>query len=553
MIKADVLLTNANVLTLDKEGRRGGSVAVTNGRISGIWPEAEPPKNEVEVTRHTQVINLKGGTLLPGFIDTHNHLLMYAQFRQQANCSSPLNKNISDIQDRLLQLARKKEKNQWVLGYGYDDTLLEEKRHPTREELDAVVPHQPVFIRHVSAHFAVVNSAALRLAGIDEQITDPPGGHFGRDRAGKLNGVLYELPAMNLVESSIPVPSVENLVSLLGEASKDYLAQGITTNTDAGVGLNIGVEELEAHIQAVAGGQNPMRMQLMIMHHLLRENNVFGGVSAKELDEDIRLRSNGRARLDSAKLFQDGSIQVLTAALREPYYCNSELNGHLIHEQEDFNLEVLDLHKRGYRVTIHGNGDRAIASNLDAFEFALTHHPRVDHRHRIEHVQTATAADLDRMKKLGVAGSFFINHIYYWGDRHEKLFLGPERAARMNPIKDALDRNLLFTVHSDCPVTPISPLFSVWAAVNRITKDGKVLGADQKCSVEDALRSMTIWGAELNFDERHSGSIEVGKKADFTVLAEDPTKVNPKEIKEIDIVATLIDGCVVYENKMCLL
>ncbi|WP_342753830.1 amidohydrolase [Bacillus sp. PK3_68] len=553
MIKPDVLLTNANVITLDKEGRRGGSVSVTNGRISGIWPEAEPPKSDVELTRHTQVINLKGGTLLPGFIDTHNHLLMYAQFRQQANCSSPLNKSISDIQGQLLQLAQKTKRNQWVLGYGYDDTLLKEKRHPTREELDAVVPHHPVLIRHISAHFAVVNSAALRLAGIDEQITDPPGGHFGRDGAGKLNGVLYELPAMSLIESKIPVPSVEELVSLLGEASTDYLAQGITTNTDAGVGLNIGIEELEAHIQAVAGGQNPMRMQLMIMHHLLRENNAFGGVSAKELDEDIRLRSKGRARLDSAKLFQDGSIQGLTAALREPYYSNSELYGDLIHEQRDFNLEVLDLHKRGYRVTIHGNGDRAIASNLDAFEFALTNHPRRDHRHRIEHVQTATTADLDRMKKLGVAGSFFINHVYYWGDRHEKMFLGPERAARINPIKDALDRDLLFTLHSDCPVTPISPLFSVWAAVNRLTKEGKVLGADQTCDVENALKSMTMWGAVLNFDEQHSGSIELGKRADFTLLAEDPTKVQPQEIKDIEIMATLIDGGVVYENKMCVL
>ena len=553
MIKADLLLINANVLTLDKEGRRGGSVAVTNGLISGIWTEAEPPKGDVELSEQTEVINLRGTTLLPGFIDTHNHLLMYARFRQQANCSSPLNQNIHDVQDQLLKLAKQTEKGQWVLGYGYDDTLLAEKRHPTREELDTVVPHHPVFIRHISAHFAVVNSAALELAGIDEYISDPPGGHFGRDATGKLNGVLYELPAMNLVESKIPVPSVDTLVSLLGEASKDYLAQGITTNTDAGVGLNMGVDELEAHLQAVAGGQNPMRMQLMIMHHLLRENSEFGGMSAEELDGKIRSQSNGRARLDSAKLFQDGSIQGLTAALRQPYYCNSELYGDFIHEQEAFNAEVLDLHKRGYRITIHGNGDRAISSNLDAYEFALANDHREDHRHRIEHVQTATTADLDRMKKLGVAGSFFINHVYYWGDRHEKMFLGPERAARINPIKDALDRDLLFTLHSDCPVTPISPLFSVWAAVNRLTQEGRVLGPDQRCDVESALKSMTIWGAKLNFDEQNSGSIELGKRADFAVLAEDPTKIDPKEIKDIPVVATLIDGRVVYENEMCLL
>lgn len=553
MIKADLILTNANVLTLDKESRRGGSVAVTNGRISGIWKEAEPPKSDVYYTGQTQVINLKGSTLIPGFIDTHNHLLMYARFREQANCSSPLVQNIQELQAQLLKKAGQTEKGKWVLGFGYDDTLLEEKRHPTRADLDAVVPHHPVFIRHVSAHFAVVNSAALELIGIDDHISDPAGGHFGRDEAGKLNGVLYELPAMSLVESKIPVPTVDNLVSLLGEASKEYLSHGITTNTDAGVGLNMGIDELKAHLKAITSGKNPMRMQLMIMHNLLRETSEFGGLSAEELGEIIRVQSNGRAQLDSAKLFQDGSIQGLTAALRQPYHCNPELYGDFIHEQEAFNTEVLDLHNRGYRITIHGNGDRAIGSILDAYEFALMNNPRADHRHRIEHVQTATIDDLDRMKKLGVAGSFFINHVYYWGHRHENLFLGHERAERINPIQDALKRELLFTLHSDCPVTPISPLFSIWAAVNRLTKEGQVLGPGQRCDVESALRSMTIWGAQLNFDEQNSGSIELGKRADFAVLAEDPTMIDPKDIKDVPIVATIIDGRVVYENQMCVL
>jgi predicted amidohydrolase YtcJ len=478
---------------------------------------------------------------------------MYSQFRKQANCSSPLNQTIEDIQARLLSMAKQTEKENWILGFGYDDTLLKEKKHPTRAELDAVVPDHPVFIRHVSAHFGVVNSAALKMAGMDETVLDPPGGHLGRDGSGQLNGILYELPAMNMVEKKIPAPSLDLLVSLLSEGSKDYLETGITTNTDAGVGLNMGIVELEAHLKAIAERKNPLRMRLMVMHNLLREGNELGKYTANELNLEIIEKSCGRARLDSAKLFQDGSIQGLTAALRQPYHCNPGVSGDLLHEQNEFNEEILDLNKRGFRITTHGNGDRAIGSILDAYEFALKKNPRSDHRHRIEHLQTVTKSDLERMKKLGVAGSFFINHVYYWGDRHKKLFLGPERANSINPLRDSLLYNLLFTVHSDCPVTPISPLFSVWAAVNRITMGGEVLGPEQRIGVESALRSMTIWGAELNFDEKNTGSIEMGKRADFVILSEDPIKVDPLEIKDIPVLATIVNGHVVYQKEWSLI
>src|SRR5699024_1520359 len=159
--------------------------------------------------------------------------------------------------------------NNWVLGWGYDNTLLEEKRHPTRKELDAIVPDKPVFIRHISAHFAVANSLALELAGINEQTDDPQGGFFGRNSEGNLNGVLHELPALEPVQAAIPLPDAEKLASLVGEAAQDYLAQGITTSTDAGVGLDLGITEYKAHIKAVQKGLNPIRMRFMILHHLL--------------------------------------------------------------------------------------------------------------------------------------------------------------------------------------------------------------------------------------------------------------------------------------------
>ncbi|ASK62412.1 hypothetical protein CFK37_09715 [Virgibacillus phasianinus] len=546
----DLLITNATVLTLDGQNSRAGSVAVSNGRIRNVWSSPEPPRrDENNITAATEVIDLKGATLIPGFIDTHNHLLMYSQFRTQANCSTPPNRNIADILARVKELADQTPDGEWVMGWGYDNTLLEEKRHPTRKELDAVAPNNPVLLRHISVHFGAANSKALEVADIGEDIQDPQGGHFGRDEDGKLNGVLHELSALAPVQAAIPTPSIEEMANLIGEAAEDYLAQGITTNSDAGVGLDLGIAEFDAHLMALEKGNNPLRMRLLVLHHLLGETGPYHNYTAEQLDEEIKKRSNGRAVLDSAKLFQDGSIQGMTAALREPYHCDSSYYGELSRDQDDFNAEVLDLHKRGFRIAVHGNGDRAIGSILDAYENALANEPREDHLHRIEHVQTATLEDLDRMRSLDVAGSFFINHVYYWGDRHKNIFLGPERASKINPLADALKRDILYTLHSDCPITPISPLFSIWAAVNRRTMEGEVLGEDQCISVEKALKTMTIDGAKLNSDEANVGSIEVGKLADFAVLDSDPTTIDPMDIKDIEVIATYINSKLVYERR----
>ncbi|MCA1010712.1 amidohydrolase [Halobacillus halophilus] len=546
MKKVDLVFKNANILTLDSEGSIRSSVAVLKGKIVYIWEDKEPP-NDV-ITSKTEVVDLQGKTLIPGFIDTHNHLLMYSQYLDQINCGSPLNKNIGDILDRINTESMSKRQGEWIIGWGYDDTLLEENRHPTRKELDSVSPDHPVLIRHISSHFAVVNSVALRIAGISDNVEDPQGGHFGRNKDGSLDGVLYEFGAMDLVDKVIPDYTKEELVNLIENGANDYLKQGITTNTDAGVGLVKGFLEYEAHVEAVAKEKNPMRMRFMILHHLLYQGAPFEGLTFEQLNEKVRNDTNYNGSLDSAKLFQDGSIQGLTGALRDPYFCNPNITGELSHAQNEFNEEVLDLHKRGFRIATHGNGDRAIGSILDAYSYALDKVPKPDHRHRIEHVQTATREDLNRMKGLGVEASFFINHVYYWGERHRSIFLGEERANRLNPLKDAQERGFKFTLHSDCPITPISPLFSIWAAVNRVTSDGRTLGEEQKIDVTTALKAMTIYGAWLNFEEQEVGSIEVGKLADFAVLDKDPTSCNPIEIKEIEVLATYIGGKRVYNK-----
>ena len=542
MNKIDLLFKNANVLTLDSHNHRAGSVAVSNGKIVGIWAEGEPPNHEIQIAQ-ANIVDLQGATLIPGFIDTHNHILMYGELKEQLDCSPTLHKSIKDVLEAIGMKAKELSDGEWIKGYGYDDTLIVEKRHLTCEDLDQVAPHNPVIISHISGHVASVNSLALQMSGIRDDVSNPQEGHYGRDEKGRLNGVLYETGALLPIYNVLPKRSVGDLVQSIRNAAQDYVAQGITTNTDAAIG---GIDDFKAHIQAAKEGINPMKTQLMIMHNLLNEGEIFGRYSATQLNREIQEKSGGRAKLDSAKLFQDGSIQAFTGALREPYYQNPDITGELIHPQESLNKMVLDLHQRGFRIATHGNGDRAIGSILEAYSYAVKNGDQRDHRHRIEHVQTATPDDIAMMKKLDVAASFFINHVYYWGDRHREIFLGPERAKRISPLREAVNANLLFTLHSDCPVTPISPLFSVWAAANRLTMEGHVLGPEQCIDVETALKSMTIYGAKLNFDEAISGSIEIGKNADFAVLEADPTTVNPVEIKDITILATYIDGRPVY-------
>ncbi|HBZ08968.1 MAG TPA: amidohydrolase [Bacillus bacterium] len=549
MIQADLVIYNANVLTLDEQNTRAGSLASYQGKITGIWPDERPPDDEIIKSDNFKEIDLNGATLIPGFIDTHNHILMYGQQKHQVDCRSPFNKNIKDIQQRLTEAAQQKNEYEWIIGYGYDDSLLEEMRHPTKKDLDAINTKHPIFIRHISGHLAVTNSSGLQMAGITKDTPQPEGGHIEKDSLGEPTGVLFEPGAMNLVSGHIPLPDRGELIQILKEANNDYLAEGITTNTDAGIGLFNGEEELDIYLQAIKENPRSMKMRLMILNELLIDNGPFQSYTATELDDEIQEKTNGKAKLDSAKIFQDGSIQGLTGALRKPYHCDDQLYGELIYSQETINHFALDFHNRGFRVATHGNGDRAIGSIIEAYEHAIKNGGERDHRHRIEHVQTATEEDLKKMSELDIAASFFINHVYYWGDRHRNIFLGPDRAKRLNPLKEADNLNILYTLHSDCPITPISPLFSVWAAVNRVTSNGNVLGAEQKIDVETALKTMTIYGAKLNFEENEKGTIEVGKAADFAILEEDPTRINPMKIKDIHVLATYIDGELVFEKE----
>ncbi|MBP1949865.1 amidohydrolase [Virgibacillus litoralis] len=539
----DKVIFNGNILTLE-DSRAANAVGFSNGKIKKIWFD-----NLETETKANQWIDLDGRTLIPGFIDTHNHLFMYSQQKQQLTCSTPPNKTVNDILSLVKTEIKGEQEGKWIVGAGYDNTKLAENRHITRAELDEVAPDNPVFIRHISGHLAVVNSKAFEYCEVSESIENPPGGHFGRDTDGKLDGVIYELPALERIMQRMPRPTTEELINRLEAAAHDYLKVGITTSTDAAVGLDLGYEEYKAHMEAVRTRKNPLYMRYMIMHHLFNDDGEFAGLDAKKMAQRIENDTNGRGKLDSVKLFQDGSIQGRTAALRDGYYGDEYFNGELIHSQETLNALYQRFHNEGFRITTHGNGDLAIASIIEGYSKALDLRPKENHLHRIEHLQTARDQDLEKMAKYKIATSVFINHVYYWGDDHRDIFLGPDRGAKIDPLASVSDHGILYTLHSDCPITPISPLFSIWAAANRLTKDGYVLGEDEKISVLEGLKSMTIYGAKLNGTEDVNGSIKEGKRADFAILDRNLLEIDPVEIKDVVIESTMIDGEIVFERE----
>ncbi len=253
-----------------------------------------------------------------------------------------------------------------------------------------------------------------------------------------------------------------------------------------------------------------------------------------------------RIRVSAVKLSQDGSLQGYTGFLSSPYHQQpegkSQYAGYPARSRENLVEMVKNYHRAGYQIAIHGNGDAAIDDILYAYREAQAEFPRPDARHRIEHCQTPRDDQLDQIRELGVTPSFFIAHVYYWGDRHRDLFLGPDRAERISPLASARERGIRFTIHNDTPVTPVDPLHLVWCAVNRQTRNGEILGPEQRIDTYAALQAVTIDAAWQNFEENIKGTIELGKLADFVILAENPLTVERLKLKDIQVVETIVGG-----------
>ena len=531
----DLIVINGRVETMDAANGVVQAVGIRDGRIAALGTN-----DEVSVGKHsrTTVIDARGKTVLPGFIEPHNHMVGYSTNLLEVDVRTPPNRNIGDIVDRLRERAARTPPGDWVRGRGYDDTGLQDMRHPTRHDLDAASAEHPIAIVHNSGHMLAANSAALEMAGIHDETPDPPGGRIGRlPGSAEPDGMLYET-AQALVHQLLPAYTEEDVRTGFVRAQDEYLRRGITTIHDASVGNARGVDILGTYRRARQEGFLKFRVNMFMQWEFLKRSDF----TLKSGDGDEWVRVAG------CKIVSDGSIQGITAALREPYHCDPDEQGWLIYEQEELNEMVMTLHRRGYQIATHANGDAAIDAVLKAYENALRAIPKSDHRFRIEHCQVCLPEHISKMRDLGVIPNFFPNHVYYFGDRHRERFLGPERATNLDPIGSAVQAGIKPLLHSDCPVTPVNPLFCIQNTIDRVTSSGRVLTEAERVPAREAISMMTVNAAYGAFEENVKGSLELGKLGDLVVLDHDPFRESAHELGQIESAATVVGGQVMYQT-----
>jgi len=540
-LSADLVITGGNVITVDAQNTRAEAVAVRDGIIVTIGTNGDMAPL---IGKKTKVMDLTGKTAVPGFIDSHTHNVYIGEFLfnfRLLNMATELNPSIVDVQLKIEQKVKETPKSKWIGGRNLDPNSLKEGRWPTRQELDACAPENPVILTIRGGHACVVNSRALELAEITKDTPNPEGGIIENDPVtGEPTGVLRDVPVMKTV---VPQATLEDLKDGLAAASDEYVKTGVTSTCDAGAMDK--PDSYRAYQEAVAEGKLKTRTYLMIHEEFYRKN-------------DLGLRTgfgNDRLRLGAVKLLIDGSIQCFTCAFYEPYVTKDTrgLEG-LRYTQERLNEIVAEAHSLGYQLAIHAQGDYGITVAVNAIEHAMEKYPRPDPRHRIEHTLCPRVEDLKRMKELGIIANFYLFHPWFWGDQHINNFIGKERADKMVPVKTAMKMGIVSCAHSDCPVCtpndpvwPANPLWGMWCAVNRKTRGGVDIGPGEKLTPMEALRAYTINGAYASFEENIKGSIEPGKLADMVVLSHNPLEIDPWEIRNIKVERTIIGGETVFQ------
>jgi predicted amidohydrolase YtcJ len=484
-----------------------------------------------------------GKVLMPGMIEGHchsmegsvwqDHYVGYYARRGPDGLERPALRGIEEVVAQLSRVEAGMGKGEEpIIAWGFDPIYFSGRRM-TVSDLDKVSTRRPIVVVHASFHIINVNSVVLRRANISAD-TDVMGIMKGAD--GAPNGELQGMPARFLALGAIGRDHFEEMgrkESLWRFARSAQLA-GVTTATDLANALP---ESTLANLKAVTGDPS----------YPLRIVPAFLGLSCPVAEGVAKMRalaaqSSDKLRLGLVKLIADGSIQGFTARLKAPGYFNGSPNGLWYMDPEQIANILGAYHEADFQVHIHTNGDQATEVVLDAIEEVLTRTPRPDARFTLQHCQMAHEAHFARMARLGVCANLFANHLYYWGDQHFEQTMGPERAARMNATATAKRLGVPFAIHSDAPITPLAPLFTAWCAVNRKTVSGRVLGEAERISVEDALSAVTLGAAYTLKLDGELGSIETGKRADFTVLDEDPIAAGAGGLKDVPVWGTVLGG-----------
>ena len=528
MGNAQVLIQNANIITIDQGRPRAQALAIRDGRFLAVG-------NNDDIADFlgpdTQRLDLQGKTVLPGFIDAHIHVLSSGiRHVMAADCGRP---SIPEVLAELRQITETTPDGDWVQGFKYDDTKTAENRFLTRHDLDTISTQHPVMVTHRAGHVYYLNSKALEVGGFNSETPDPPGGRFGRDEVtGELNGVVYERAIYPIRYGHLPPVTPEIRRQGLRRICQMLSQAGLTSVHDA----NVSNDDLITYQEGRDSGDLSIRVYLLMFRDhfpALRDAGIRTGFGDEYL------------RLGGIKMVADGAIAARTAYLSEPYVGSTCDHGILAMTADDIESQVLEMHQAGFQVCIHANGDATIDAVLNAYEKAQSMFPRKDPRHRIEHCTLVNPDLLRRMKALGCIATPFCTYVYYHGEKMH--FYGDHRLEWMFAQRAFLDYGVTATGATDYPPGPFEPLLGIQSCVTRVDSEGRLWGASQKITVEEALKIYTINGAYASFEEDIKGSIQVGKLADLVVLDADPTQVDPMTIKDISVERTIVGGVTVYE------
>ncbi len=531
------LFIDGEIVTVNNHNEVAEAVAVKGNKIISVGSNQKILKLRGE---NSEVIQLNGQTLMPGFIDSHIHITIFGTNELSISCKSEHIQSIDELQKELKDRANETPKGEWIRAWGYNEQKMEEKRFPTKEELDVISTEHPIIIVRTCGHISAVNSYALYLANIDKHTPELEGGIYDKDEKGELTGLMIENAHMKMFNVS---SFTENeMEQAHGIASKQFAAKGITSIHDAtGYGLN----NLHALQSATQNGIIKQRVYAMI-GALSEAQSVVNHMVTSGIYTGL---GDHKFKIGPVKLFLDGSSSGPTIWTREPYTSDSNNFGVHYFNQEEVEELFIPAHEKGWQITAHAQGDAAVDMLLKCIEKANKLHPRSDTRHRIEHAGVATPDLIKRMKEQNVVPIPNPAFLFEYGDGYVRNY--GYRAAHMYPLGDYLKEGVLGAIASDCPVTDFSPLRGIHASLTRQSHTGQSIGENQQVSLLEAIRMYTINGAYASFEEEVKGSVEEGKLADLILFDRSLIKSNTDELLEAEIEWTMIDGEIVYnKNKV---
>jgi predicted amidohydrolase YtcJ len=524
-MQADLALIGGKILTMNPSQSCAEAIAIRKDRILKVGTNCEITQL---VGKSTKVISLNGKTVVPGFIDTHIHVADFGKSLMWVDLQDA--KSIKEMQRTLKEHVQRTPTGKWIIGRGWNQNRFAEKRLPTRYDLDAASPDNPVILYHQSGQLCVVNSKALELAGVTKQTSAPQDGAIEKhEDTGELTGILRD-DATNLVWNMVSEPSEEELVEAAGLACEKIVEAGVTS-----VHWMV-LSSIEVSIVQKLRAQNtlPLRVYMIIPVNLL-DSALSSGLHKDSADSALRI--------GGAVIFADGYLAARTAALLQPYSDSPAASGRLLCTQEEMNAAAVKIRKASLQLVMHAMGDKAVDAALTTIEETSKDALESGLRSRIEQAAVLNEGLLRRMKKqkviVSVQPRVIDSEFLVWSATDH---LGPERARWLFPLKTLLKEGIRVSGGSDCPMEPLSPLLGIQAAVTR------EFFAEERITVDEALRLYTVDAAYASFEESIKGSIEEGKLADLTVISRDPHAVPPSKIGDIKVEMTVVGGKVVYSK-----